>query len=73
MNAIQRMFARLALRRLKEELNKLDDKKIAEVATRLNAKVDIPKLSEATEYKAIYNTLSVSIDTARELLNLIKV
>jgi hypothetical protein len=73
MNAIQKFFARIALKRLKDALDKLDNKTVMTIAVKLNSKVDIPALTEATEYKIIYNTLSSAIDAARELLDIVKV
>lgn len=73
MNPIQKFFAKLALKKVKEFLNSVDRKQLLELATKINSKVDIPLLSEATEYKIIETTLTNSVDVAKELLDIVKV
>lgn len=73
MNPIQKFFARLALKKIRDFLNSIDRQQLLDIAVKINKKVDIPKLSEATEYNVISNTLITSVDVAKELLDLVKV
>lgn len=73
MNPIQKFFAKLALKRLKDFLNSVDRQQLLDIAVKINKKVDVPKLSEATEYKVISTTLINAVDVAKELLDLVKV
>lgn len=73
MNWIAKLIVKTLLRRVEKELAIISEKQLKTLAKKINAKVDVPKLSEDAEYSIIYNTLVSALDIVKELITLIKI
>lgn len=73
MNWIAKLIVKTLLRRVEKELAIISEKQLKTLAKKINAKVDVPKLSEDAEYSIIYNTLVSALGIVKELITLIKI